>query len=118
MRAPKILPWIARKAGISEALALKLWRRAAGEAEALTGGCDSSNYFALATQRFIDLVESEAGVSIEPETVVSPQVSWLWRHQNRMSQLSVLAAQNTCRLWQANWNSFISRQQAALRQAA
>ena len=28
LKAPKILPWIARKAGISDELALKLWRRA------------------------------------------------------------------------------------------
>jgi hypothetical protein len=37
MNAPKILPWIARKAGISDELALKLWRRAVSEAEYLTG---------------------------------------------------------------------------------
>lgn len=33
MNAPMILPWIARKAGITDELALKLWRRAASEAE-------------------------------------------------------------------------------------
>ena len=37
MKAPKILPWVARKAGITDELALKLWRRAVGEAEFLTG---------------------------------------------------------------------------------
>ena len=36
MSAPKILPWIAKKASISEELALKLWRRAVSEAEYLT----------------------------------------------------------------------------------
>ena len=37
VKAPKILPWIARKAGISDELALKLWRRAISEAEYITG---------------------------------------------------------------------------------
>lgn len=37
MQAPKILPRIASQAGISEELAPKLWRRAASEAEQLSG---------------------------------------------------------------------------------
>ena len=41
MNAPKILPWIARKAGISDELALKLWRRAVSEAEYLTASSPS-----------------------------------------------------------------------------
>jgi cysteine synthase len=48
MQAPKILPWIARKAGISDELALKLWRRAASEAEYLTGQSTGSEYWGLA----------------------------------------------------------------------
>jgi hypothetical protein len=45
MNAPKILPWIARKAGISDELALKLWRRALSEAEYLTGKAEGSEYW-------------------------------------------------------------------------
>jgi hypothetical protein len=48
MKAPKILPWIARKAGISDELALKLWRRAISEAEYLTGKTEGSEYWGLA----------------------------------------------------------------------
>ena len=59
MKAPKLLPWIARKAGIGDELALKLWRRAAGESEELVGCCDSADYYRLAMERFIDLVEAE-----------------------------------------------------------
>jgi len=44
MNAPKILPWIARKAGISDELALKLWRRAGSAAEYLTGKTEGSPY--------------------------------------------------------------------------
>ena len=42
MKAPKILPWIARKAGISDELALKLWRRAISEAEYLAGKAEGA----------------------------------------------------------------------------
>ena len=57
MKAPKILPWIARKAGISDELALKLWRRAASEAEYLTGKAQGSEYYGLAVERFLSIVE-------------------------------------------------------------
>jgi len=113
MRAPKILPWIAHKAGLSEALALKLWRRAAGEAEELTGCCNSSEYFHLAVERFIDLVEGESDAAMARSAPAQPQVSWMWRHQNRMSQLNLLAAQNTYRLWQSNWDNFLATQKRA-----
>jgi hypothetical protein len=61
MNAPKILPWIARKAGIEDELALSLWRRAASESANLYGCADSADYYAEAMSRFIDLVEEESG---------------------------------------------------------
>ena len=100
------------KTGISEELALKLWRRAAGEAEELVGRCDTSDYYRLAVERFIDLAECEADATGErPEG--APQMSWVWRHQTRMSQLGLLATQNTYRLWQSNWENFLATQKRA-----
>jgi hypothetical protein len=61
MNAPKILPWIARKAGITDELALKLWRRAVSEAEYLTGQTEGSAYWGLAIDRFLSIVEDEVG---------------------------------------------------------
>jgi hypothetical protein len=117
MKAPKILPWVAHKAGISEALALKLWRRAAGEAEELTGCCNSSDYYRLAVERLIGLSEAEGEkcAKRDPQAcpLHSPKVSWMWRHQNRMSQLNLLAAQSTYQLWQSNWKSFVTPQRLA-----
>ncbi|MBA4092859.1 MAG: hypothetical protein C0489_02110 [Candidatus Accumulibacter sp.] len=113
MKAPKILPWIARKAGISDELALKLWRRAAGEAEELVGCCTSSDYYRLAMERFVDLADAESETCEAPQTLCHPRVSWLWRHQSRMSQLSLIAAQNTYRLWQSNWDNFLATQKRA-----
>ncbi len=112
MNAPKILPWIARKAGISDELALKLWRRAASEAEYLTGKHDSSEYWGLAVERFLEHVEDEAGCLPEPSLQPAPKLTWMWRHQTRMSLLSLMAAQHTYRLWQQNWQNYCQKEAA------
>ena len=115
MNAPKILPWIARKAGISDELALKLWRRAAGEAEVIAGCCNSSDYYRLAVERFIDFAEAEGNRSVVRETVGSRTcISWLWRHQNRISKLNLITAENVVRLWQTNLSNLFGVQRHAV----
>lgn len=109
MRAPKILPWIAKRAGIDDALALKLWRRAAGEAELIIGNHDSSDFHRLSIERFISLVEREAGRC----PLTGSNVTWMWRHQARMATLGLIAAENTYRLWQKNWTEFVTNQKIA-----
>ena len=64
-------------------------------------------------ERFIDLVETEADTCVAPEMLAQHRISWIWRHQKRLSQLNLLAAQNTYRLWQANWNSLLAQQKHA-----
>ena len=114
MRAPKILPWIAHKAGINEDLALNLWRRAAGEAEEMTGCCDSPDYYRLAVERFIDLAQDEGEKCAPIAPLSTPRIAadlgWFWRHQNRIAQLNLLAAQNAYRLWQKSWSNFVAGQ--------
>ncbi|MDR2838189.1 MAG: hypothetical protein LBV49_06410 [Azonexus sp.] len=101
--APKILPWIARKARISDELALKLWRRAVSEAEFLTGKTGGSQYCRLTIERFLALVDDEAAESPEYGPTPAPRLSWVWHHQTRLSLLSLIAARNTCRYWQNAW---------------
>lgn len=114
MNAPKILPWIARKAGISDELALKLWRRAVSEAEYLTGKTEGSEFWGLAVERFLGIVEDEAATPAGADQLTpAPQVSWMWRHQSRMSLLSVMAAQNAYRFWQNTWENFYPVQKKA-----
>lgn len=113
MQAPKILPWVARKAGISDELALKLWRRAVTEAEHLTGQTNSSEYWGLAVERFLAIVEDEVGDTPEYQLTPAPKLSWVWRHQTRMSLLSLMAAQNAYRFWQNTWGSPITPTKAA-----
>lgn len=113
MKAPKILPWIARKAGISDELALKLWRRAVSEAEYLSGKTDGSEFAGLAVERLLSLVEDEADGSLAERLTPAPQLTWMWRHQTRMSMLSMMAAQNAYRFWQSTWGNFYPHKTAA-----
>ena len=113
MNAPKILPWIARKAGISDELALKLWRRALSEAEYLAGKAEGSEYWTLAVERFLWIVDDEVGTPAAYSLTPAPRLSWMWHHQTRMSLLSMIAAQNTYRLWQSNWENLNPLKKAA-----
>jgi hypothetical protein len=113
MNAPKILPWIARKAGISDELALKLWRRALSEAEYICGKAEGSKYWGLTVERFLSIVEDEVGRPIEYGLTPAPRLSWMWHHQTRMSLLSLMAAQNTYRFWQNTWENLAAQKKAA-----
>ena len=54
--APKILPWMARKAGLDDVQALQLWQRAAAESEKRHGCSAGSDFHAMAMSRFIDFL--------------------------------------------------------------
>jgi hypothetical protein len=114
MEAPEILPWIAHRSGISEELALELWRRAASEAEAITGCCNHSDYYGLAVDRFIDFAELEGNHSVVRETLAGEtRLSWVWHQQNRISKRNLIALQNLFGVWQAKLNDcFGVRRQA------
>ncbi len=118
MKAPKLLPWIARKNGISEDLALKLWRRATAEAEEVMGCHDGSDYFMLAVYRFLELAEEEgernAQRELFPGLLLFLRGNWLLRHQNRLLQLNLIAAQRTYRFWLANWRYVFFGQKSAV----
>lgn len=111
--APKILPWIAAKAGISDELALKLWRRAVSEAEFLTGKSEGSEYWGLAVERFLAIVEDEVGDTPQYSLTPAPRLSWMWHHQTRMSLLSLMAAQNAYRYWQNTLENMYPQKKAA-----
>lgn len=115
MRAPQILPWVAKQAGISEELALKLWRRAAGEAEILVGNSNSSDYFSRANEHFLALVEaeSEQANAAPCHLTPAPRLTWIWQHQSRMSRLSMMAAEKAYRQWQGAWQGLYRLRKAA-----
>jgi len=57
-RLPKLLPWLARKAGIEEGRAEALWREACGQAR-LCAERGTSAHHAAAMERFVGLLAAE-----------------------------------------------------------
>jgi len=111
-----ILPWVANKAGISEELALKLWRRAASEAEIRLGSHNSPEYHQQVMQHFLSLVEIEAEAAHATPCHLddtAPRLASLWQQQRRITQLSFVAAERACRYWQDAWQSYCLPRKAA-----
>jgi len=100
-----ILPWVANKAGISQELTLKLWRRAASDAELRLGSCRGQEYHRLVNESFLSLVEDESCVL--PCQFI-PSLAWACRQQHRISSLSVMAAQNLWHEWLHAWQNCIN----------
>ena len=75
---PKLLPWLAKKAGISERLAEALWQEAASYA-ARHAELDSPRYFNLAVDRLLEYVETE---SLREDAASFGVRPWI-RSQNR-----------------------------------
>jgi hypothetical protein len=76
MKAPKMLPWLARKAGISEEHAEQLWAEAVVCATVQTGWVGTSEYWRAAVDRLVELIELESQslrkTTIEHESVGYP----------------------------------------------
>lgn len=62
MKAPKMLPWLARKAGISDSRADALWAEAIVCATERTGWVGTSEYWQVAVDRLLELIEIEKQV--------------------------------------------------------
>jgi hypothetical protein len=60
MKTPKMLPWLARKAGISDTRAEALWAEAIVCATERTGWVGTSEYWKVAADRLIELIELES----------------------------------------------------------
>lgn len=60
MQAPKILPWVARKAGITEGDALDAWQHALAEAAVQAGARSGAAFHRVAVDRFVALAHARA----------------------------------------------------------
>lgn len=97
MKTPKLLPWYARKAGVSLERAEALWRKAVRQATADTGWVGNSEYWGAAMDGFVRLLEEEQS------TLCTPQVTPLVRTQNRMWRLPLLAMEDVFAAFHAHW---------------
>lgn len=98
IRTPKLLPWLAKKAGITERRASTLWHDAERWASnrAATG---SSAYFKLAVDRLLELVAAES--------LLEDAASFGWRPwaraQARLWALSMQAAHQGAAMTARGW---------------
>jgi len=100
MKNPMILPWIAHKAGISEARAEELWREALFHATDATGWVGTSEYWEAAEAQLHRLIEREKRAHCLPTPEFSPWV----RLQSRMAHLPLLLAES----WSLAWVRLLS----------
>ena len=97
MKTPKLLPWYARKAGISTERAETLWRKAVREATAETGWVGNSEYWGACMDAFVRLLDEERN------TLWAPKVLPFVQSQARMWRLPLLAMEDVFSAIHANW---------------
>jgi len=86
-----MLPWLARKWGVSDARALELWRQACSDTQAVIDDHTSSAYWGAVKTRMFDLLDGE--VFARNPVIETP---WL------MINLNFLRFMSELRLWSAS----------------
>jgi len=100
MKTPKLLPWHARKAGISIERATTLWHEAVREATAATGWVGNAEYWGEAMNAFLRLLEEEK------EHFCAPRVTPFVRSQNRLWRLPLTAMEDVVSAVSASWQRY------------
>ncbi len=88
MTAPKLLPWYANKAGVSIERATALWHEAIREATAVTGWVGSPEYWGVAMDTLVRLLDEEK------RQTCTPRVTPLIRSQNTLWRLPLIALED------------------------
>lgn len=60
MKLPKMLPWLARRAGVSDERAAELWAEAIRHATLKTGWVGTPEYWRVAVDRVVELLDAES----------------------------------------------------------
>lgn len=97
MKTPKLLPWYARKAGISTARAEALWSKAVRTATAETGWVGNAEYWGACMDAFTALLERERN------TLCAPQMMPFVRSHNRMWRLPLIAMEDMFTVIHTHW---------------
>lgn len=97
MKAPKLLPWYAHKAGVSLDRAEALWRKAVRSATEQTAWVGTSEYWGASMDEFRRLLEAEQA------TLCTPQSAPILRSQIRVWRLPLLALEDMVHMAAANW---------------
>lgn len=97
MKTPKLLPWYARKAGISIERATELWHAALREATDRTGWVGNAEYWGEAMNTLQRLLDEER------YTLCEPRVTSFVRTQARLWRLSLTAMEDMITSITTNW---------------
>jgi hypothetical protein len=89
MKAPQLLPWYARKAGVSCNRAHGLWERAVRLATDETGWVGTPEYFGACMDIFQRLLDEEKAFHL-----CTPRVLPLFRTQTNLMRLPLLAMED------------------------
>jgi hypothetical protein len=100
MRTPKILPWLAKRAGVSEEKAGELWRQAVREATVSAGWVGNSEYWGEAIERFRTLLAAEQA------SHCAPRVIPLVRLNNQILRLPLQVLEDIVSNVSAQWHGY------------
>lgn len=92
-RTPKLLPWLAKSAGVSIERAEELWADSIRYATAETGWVETPEYWKVANERLIELLETEAMTCHPP--AITPWVTF----NMRIGALPLIAANGIAKAW-------------------
>jgi maltooligosyltrehalose synthase len=112
MKTPKLLPWYARKAGVTLERAEALWRKAVREATAQTGWVGNADYWSATMNNFVRLLDEERS------TLCAPRVLPYVRSQNRMMRLPLQAMEDLFSALNANWQRHMRANHRSTHRAA
>ena len=101
MKSPKILPWLARKAGISDARTEALWHKAVRHATLTTGWVNTPEYWRVAMDKLLQLVEAEGN------KVCRPRFTPIVRAQHDLGDLQITAWEGMMRAANEAWSRMV-----------
>lgn len=105
MKTPKLLPWYARKAGVSNERANVLWRRAVRESTEKTGWVGNAEYWGEAMHTFRELLAKEQ------QSLCVPGVTPLVRSHSRLWRLPLNAMEDMVIAMSASWQRQVGSDQ-------
>lgn len=97
MKSPKILPWLAKRAGVPEPRAQALWAEAVRHATDATGWVGTSEYWRVARERFAELLEAESS------SLCEPRLQPMLRIQARAGRAPLLAVETVWLAFARSW---------------
>lgn len=98
MKTPKMLPWLARRHGVSDDRAEELWADALRHATAETGWVGNSDYWKAAVAHLIE--------SLKAESLYRPPIARFVRASNRFGAIPFIVWQGLAKIAAAALNRF------------